>query len=143
MVSRDGGIPLVGHAYAGNRPDVAVFSEVVDELVTRYRAIAAEDDELTVVFDAGQNSTDNFAHLADVGLHFVGSLPPSDYPELLAIPARRRAVIDAERYPGLTGYETRVHALGADRRVLLTTLRLCTPNNPAASTRPSPKPPGR
>ncbi len=120
VVTRDGGVPLVGHAYAGNRPDVAVFSAVVDELVARYRVTAADDDELTVVFDAGQNSAANFAHLVEVGLHFIGSLSPSDYPDLLAVPARRRTVIDAERYPGLTGYETRVPALGADRRVLLT-----------------------
>jgi transposase len=120
VVTRDGGVPVVGHAYAGNRPDVAVFPAVVDELVARYRAIAAADGELTVVFDAGQNSAANFAHLAEVGLHFIGSLPPSDYPELLALPARRRAVIDAARYPGLTGYETIGEALGAPRRILLT-----------------------
>jgi transposase len=120
VVSRDGGVPLVGHAYPGNRPDVAVFGAVVDELVTRYRRMAAADDELTVVFDAGQNSAANFAHLAEVGLHFIGSLPPSDYPDLLAIPARRRRKVDAERYPGLTAVEGRAAALGADRRVVLT-----------------------
>ncbi|MHB8274472.1 MAG: IS1634 family transposase, partial [Dermatophilaceae bacterium] len=120
VVTRDGGVPLVGHAYAGNRPDVAVFPAVLDELVTRYRAMAAADEELTVVFDAGQNSAANFAHLGQVGLHFVGSLPPSDYPDLLAIPARRRAVVDAQRYGGLTAYESTADALGATRRVLLT-----------------------
>ena len=120
VVTRDGGIPLVGHAYPGNRNDVTIFPEVVDELVARYRAIAADDQELTVVFDAGQNSSDNFAHLTEAGLQFVGSLPPSDYPDLLALPARRLAVIDAERFPGLTGYETTAEALGARRRVLLT-----------------------
>ena len=120
VVTRDGGIPLVGHAYPGNRNDVTIFPEVVDELVARYRAIAADDQELTVVFDAGQNSAGNFAHLADAGLQFVGSLPPSDYPDLLALPARRLAVIDAKRFPGLTGYETTAEALGARRRVLLT-----------------------
>ena len=120
VVTRDGGVPLAGHAYPGNYNDVKVFPEVVDELVARYRAVAAEDQDLTVVFDAGQNSAGNFAHLADAGLQFVGSLPPSDYPDLLAIPARRLAVIDAGRFPGLTGYETRAEALGATRRVLLT-----------------------
>jgi transposase len=120
VVSRDGGIPLVGHGYAGNRPDVAVFPAVVDELVARYRALAAADDELTVVFDAGQNSAANFAHLAEVGLHFVGSLPPSDHPDLLAAPARRRALVDAGRFGGLTAWESRVAALGAQRRVVLT-----------------------
>jgi transposase len=120
VVTRDGGIPLVGHAYPGNRPDVAVFPAVVDELLTRYRALAAADQELTVVFDAGQNSAANFTHLAQVGLHFIGSLPPSDYPQLLAFPARRRRVVDAERYPGLTALESHIDALGAQRRVLLT-----------------------
>jgi transposase len=120
VVSRDGGVPLVGHPYPGNRPDVAVFPAVVDELVARYRAIAAADGELTVVFDAGQNSTANFTHLTEVGLHFVGSLPPSEHPDLLAVPAGRRRVVDADRFGGLSAYETRTPALGADRRVVLT-----------------------
>ena len=120
VVTRDGGVPLVGHAYPGNRNDVTVFPDVVDELVARYRGLAADDQDLTVVFDAGQNSADNFAHLAEAGLQFVGSLPPSDYPDLLALPASRLAVIDAGRFPGLTGYETTAGALGATRRVLLT-----------------------
>lgn len=120
VVSRDGGVPIVGYPYPGNRNDVSIFPAVVDELVTRYRGLAADDQELTVVFDAGQNSAANFAHLADVGLHFVGSLPPSDYPDLLAVPARKRRTVDVQRYGGLTAYETRVDALGAPRRVLLT-----------------------
>jgi transposase len=105
-------VPLVGHAYAGNRPDVAVFTTVVDELVARYRALATADAELTVVFDAGQNSAANFAHLAETGLHFVGSLPPSDHPELLALPAAARHLVDPERYGGLGAYDTRATALG-------------------------------
>jgi transposase len=120
VVTRDGGVPLAGHAYPGNHNDVKVFPDVVDELVARYRAIAADDQDLTVVFDAGQNSAGNFTHLADAGLQFVGSLPPSDYPDLLALPASRLAPVDAARFPGLTGYETTAAALGATRRVLLT-----------------------
>jgi len=131
VVSRDGGVPLVGYPYPGNRPDVAVFPAVVDELVARYRALAADDQDLTVVFDAGQNSAANFAHLPDVGLHFVGSLPPSEHPELLALPARDRTSVDAGRYGGLTAYETRINALGAQRRVLLTH----SPNLHAKQTR--------
>jgi transposase len=120
VVTRDGGIPLAGHACPGNHNDVRVFPDVIDELVARYRELAAEDQDLTVVFDAGQNSAASFTHLADARLQFVGSLPPSDYPDLLAIPVRRLAMIDAERFPGLTGQESRVTALGAERRVILT-----------------------
>jgi transposase len=76
VVTRDGGVPQAGHAYPGNRNDVTVFPEVAGELVARYLAVAAEDQDLTAAFDAGQNSPGNFAHLADAGVQFVGSLPP-------------------------------------------------------------------
>ena len=69
---------------------------------------------------AGIPVTRAHPHLAGAGLQFVGSLPPSDYPDLLALPASRLAPVDAARFPGLTGYETTAAALGATRRVLLT-----------------------
>ena len=39
-----------------------------------------------MVYDAGQNSRDNHATVEETGLGFVGSLPPSDHPDLLAVP---------------------------------------------------------
>ena len=41
MVTRDGGIPLVSHAYPGNRPDVTQFATMIDLLASRHPAIAA------------------------------------------------------------------------------------------------------
>ena len=46
---------------------------------------------MTVVFDAGQNSQDNFAFLAATGLRYVGSVPASDCPDLTALPASLRS----------------------------------------------------
>jgi transposase len=123
VVTRDGGVPLVSHTYPGNRPDVTQFTVMIDELVARHTALAAAHGapaEVTVVFDAGQNSTANFDHLAASGLRFVGSVPPSDCPDLLALPARRRTAVDADRFDGLSAYETRRTVYGADRRVVLT-----------------------
>jgi len=125
VVTRDGAVPVVSHAYPGNRPDVTQFTDVIDELVSRYRtliddAASAGTPAPTVVFDAGQNSAANFAHLDATGLGFVGSLPPSEHPELLAVPARRRRPVDADRYPGLTAFDTRATVFGIDRRVVLT-----------------------
>jgi transposase len=75
---------------------------------------------MTVVFDAGQNSEDNFAHLASAGLHYVGSVPASDCPELTALPASVRSIADKDRFGGLTAYDTRREVYGADRRAILT-----------------------
>jgi transposase len=120
VVTADGGVPVCSHAYQGNRPDVTQFSAVLDELVARFGRLAQASDTLTVVYDAGCDSTNGQAEVDASPLHFVGSLRPSDHPELLAIPARRFGTVDATRFPGLTALETRTTALGAERRVILT-----------------------
>jgi len=125
VVTRDGGIPLVSHAYPGNRPDVTQFAKMIDLLTARHAALALQAGvpdkaQMTVVFDAGQNSEANFEHLTDAGLAFVGSIPPSDCPDLLALPADDRAVVDADRFGGLTALQTRRVVYGAERRVVLT-----------------------
>ncbi|MCA1682040.1 MAG: IS1634 family transposase [Actinobacteria bacterium] len=125
VITRDGGIPVVSHAYAGNRPDVTQFATMIEKLTGGYQELLAASGhtgagEVTVVFDAGQNSTANFAYLASSGLGYVGSVPPSDHPDLLALPASRRRPVDADRFPGLTALTTRREIYGVDRRVVLT-----------------------
>src|SRR5665809_111506 len=75
---------------------------------------------MTVVFDAGQNSQDNFAQLAATGRHHIGSLPASDCPELTALPASVRSIVDRDRFGGLTALVTRREVCGAERRAILT-----------------------
>jgi transposase len=120
VVTRDGGIPIVSHAYPGDRPDVTQFTTVLDELVTRYRLLVHGVESLTVVYDAGQNSAANHAQVEATGIGFVGSLPPSDHPDLLDIPRSRYRTVDADRFGDLTGYDTTVTALGVTRRAVLT-----------------------
>jgi transposase len=86
-VTRTGGIPLAWHAYPGNRPDVTQFPTLIDHLVRQYTHSTTVEGtaptgadpagSMTVVFDAGQNSAGNFAHLAEAGLRFIGSVPPT------------------------------------------------------------------
>jgi len=69
-------------------------------------------EALTVVYDAGQSSAANHAVVEASGIGFVGSLPPSDHPDLLAIPRSRYRPVDTDRYPGLACVDTTVTALG-------------------------------
>ena len=123
VVSTDGGIPLVSHAYPGNRPDVTQFGDMVSELARRFEALVGDQDgarRLTLVFDAGQNSEANYALLDGLPFHFVGSLPPSDHPDLLAVGKENYVPVDEERFPGLRAFEATKDVFGEQRRVVLT-----------------------
>jgi transposase len=126
VVTRDGGIPLTWHAYPGDRPDVTQFTTMIDQLLSQYQAVTAAAGvpagaaDMTVVFDAGQNSEDNFAYLAGTGLHYVGSVPASDCPDLTALPATARSAVGQGRLSGLTAFDTRRVTYGTERRTVLT-----------------------
>jgi transposase len=134
VVTRAGGIPLVWHAYPGNRPDVTQFPTLIEQLKQRYTRLADHTADtasaggaavtdwpsMTVVFDAGQNSTANFDYLRESGLRFVGSVPPGDCPDLLALPAADRTTVDRSRFPGLSAIDTHRVVYGQHRRVVLT-----------------------
>jgi transposase len=126
VVTRDSGIPLTWHAYPGSKPDVTQFPDMITQLCAQYQAVCAaaglpaQAADMTVVFDAGQNSEDNFAHLARTGLHYIGSVPASDCPDLTALPASKRTAVDKDRFGGLTAYDTRRNVYGAQRRTILT-----------------------
>lgn len=119
VVTRDGGIPLLSHAYPGDRPDVTQFATMVEQLLARYADLAPAKD-LTLVYDAGQNSGDNHEVIEAAELGFVGSLPPSDHPDLLAVPRSRFRQVDPNAFPGLTFYDTAATALGVTRRAVIT-----------------------
>ncbi|MDQ1293996.1 MAG: hypothetical protein QG608_1879 [Actinomycetota bacterium] len=122
VVTRDGGVPLLSPTYPGNPPDVTQLPAILSELCDRYTALAAGPeplDQVTVVFDAGQNSQDNFTDLRERKIGYVTSLPPSDHPDLLALPEGDRSPVDPVRFPGLTAWETRKTVYGKETRVIL------------------------
>ena len=97
---------------------------MIDVLAGRHAAICAASGqahaEMTVVFDAGQNSDANFAHLAGTRLRYAGPVPASDCGELTALPASARTIVDETRFGGLTALDTRREVYGRERRAILT-----------------------
>ena len=126
VVTRVGGIPLTWHAYPGNKPDVTQFPKMIDQLKAQYEQVCAaagmpaDAAGMTVVFDAGQNSEANFTHLAASRLHYIGSVPASDCPDLTGLPASKRSVVDKDRFGELTACDTSRQVYGAQRRAILT-----------------------
>ncbi|MCK4307801.1 IS1634 family transposase, partial [candidate division WOR-3 bacterium] len=83
MVSREDQFPLFHKTYRGNKNDITVFKEVFPTLLHRLKSISKELADITVIFDKGNNSKDNFRKLDSEGLYYVGSLVPSYFKDLI------------------------------------------------------------
>lgn len=84
LVSRKEQFPLFHQTYPGNKNDITVFKEVFESLLKRVKKISRELSDITVVFDKGNNSKDNF-HLLDgtKDFHYVCGLVPSYFKKLV------------------------------------------------------------
>ena len=124
LVTSDGDVPLFHHTYPGNQPDSVTFQSVADELALRCRDLAGGVSDITLVFDKGNNSAENLASAGRGPFHFVGSLVPTQHPELLAVPRRKMRRLDPETLPAVWSYRTRKKVFGCERTIL------CTFNQP-------------
>jgi transposase len=124
LVTADGEVPLFHHAYPGNQHDAVTFRSVADELAERCRRLAEGVGDITLVFDKGNNSAENLQGVEQGPYHFVGSLVPTQHPELLAIPRRRMRRLDPAQLPAVWSRRTQKVVFGVPRTVL------CTFNEP-------------
>lgn len=91
LVSVDFHVPLLWKVYPGNQHDSITFAQALRELTTRYQALARDCQSITLIFDKGNNSANNQELLDGSGFHFVGSLVPTHFADLLAIPLKQFA----------------------------------------------------
>jgi len=120
VVSREFHIPLLFDTYPGNLSDSQEFLRILKDLLPRYRSLCGQA-ELTLVFDKGNNSEANFKQIKRLsGLHFIGSLVPSQHVDLLEIPLSRFQALEGQRLQGVLAYRTRKEVFGAERTVVVT-----------------------
>ena len=62
LVTADFHVPLFWKVYPGNQHDSVTFSEVLKELTGRYRDLTRDCEDITLVFDKGNNSAGNQIH---------------------------------------------------------------------------------
>lgn len=120
LVSAEFHIPLLHRVYAGNVNDTTEFRSITEELSTHYRQLAAACDHITLVFDKGNNSEEAFATLQDTPFHFVGSLVPSQHPDLLAIPRRQFHSLTTAGLEEVEVYRTEKKVFGQPRTIIVT-----------------------
>jgi transposase len=75
---------------------------------------------MTLVFDKGNNSKENLERVGRGPYHFVGSLVPTQHPELLGVSQKRMRRLDAALLPAVWSFRTRKKLFGVERTVLIT-----------------------
>jgi len=120
LVSVDFHIPLLWKVYPGNQHDSQTFSQVLKELTARFQVFARECDSITLINDKGNNSADNQEDLDHTKYHFVGSLVPTHYSDLLAIPLRKFRHLQEARLRSIRAYRLRHQVWGQERTLVIT-----------------------
>jgi len=120
LVTGDFQVPLFHCLYPGNHNDPTSFRSVVGELVERYRMLTDGVEDVTLVFDKGNNTEDTLEVVAKT-YHVVGSLVPGHHQDLLAIPRKRFDRLDPDRFPNeVSAYRTTKKVFGRSFTVLVT-----------------------
>ena len=121
MVSTDFNIPLFSHPYPGNQNDPTTFSQAIDGLLNRLNELSNQCQEVTVVFDGGNNSKDNIKQLDKSCYHFITSLTLSHHNDLLEVPLRKFETFEDEpRLEGCSAYRTTKKVWEQERTIVIT-----------------------
>lgn len=119
LVSREGQLPLLSQIYPGNENDATCFPKALSLIRERLQTLGLPMERLTLVFDRGNNSKDNFKAV-DKGPHgYVAALSPASVPDLRDLPASAYRVIPDGPLAGIPVLRERRVVWGAERTVLM------------------------
>jgi transposase len=119
LTTRTHQLPLLHHAYAGDRPDAPTTRELADRLRRRFEAVLERASRVTVVYDRGAHS-DELLQLFEPGeFHFVCGLQANRYRQRLEV--ARGELTELSELPGFQAKRSEVTIAG--RRYTLLCVR--------------------
>ena len=120
LVTADFHVPLFHHTYPGNQPDAPTFAGLTDALVARCNRFVEGVEGVTLIFDKGNNSQDNLRAVDVSSYHFVGSLVPTQHPDLLQISRDELRSLAEEGLPTVYAHRTTKTVFGRKRTIVVT-----------------------
>jgi len=120
LVARDGHIPLCSHVYEGKQVDAKVFGESLTKIKKRLASLSLALEDVTLVYDKGNNSKANQAHIDDLEIGYVGSLCPEQHRDLVDIPlSHYQPFPDDSPLAGIPRLRRTKDVWGIERTILL------------------------
>jgi transposase len=115
-------IPLFHEIYPGNTNDAKRFSDVIDLLKERYTKFGIKDNQVTLIFDRGNNSKSNVEKLIEetpCKFHFIGGLRQSQSNKLLIEAENSYSPLSDESLRNTTAYRTKKEEFGLQVTVVI------------------------
>ena len=121
MVSPDFNIPLFHEVYPGNDPDSKEFGAVIERLKARFMKLCSDPQNVTLVFDKGNNSPGNIDLIMNTERHFkvVGTLKLSQCKSLLNIAKHRYVRVSGYESKNVTAYRETLTVYNQEMTVLV------------------------
>jgi transposase len=123
MVSSKFNIPLFHETYPGNRNDSKQFNNITDKLKLRLSKVSANIDDMTLVFDKGNNSE----HIIDfvenetiAKLNFNGGLRLNQCPEFHDLEIAQYTPLEGDLFHGTLAFRTQKELYGRKFTVIIT-----------------------
>jgi transposase len=120
LTTRDFHVPLLHMVYGGNIADSTQFGSVIEQLVSRYKQLRDFCPHVTLVFDKGNNSQENFDAFPQTQMHFVGSLKLCQCSELLEVPLSKYRQLRDAGLEAVRSYRAQQTVFGQQRTVVVT-----------------------
>ena len=113
-------LPVLSEVTPGNLGDPETFTRAFDALVKRLEHLEVATEKLTLVFDRGVNSTDNFDDVLGA-MHVIAALDRPQAQKLFVTPVTEFRPVSKDSHGApVLGYSTRWEGFGRDWRVLVT-----------------------
>ncbi|MBF0443552.1 MAG: IS1634 family transposase [Oligoflexales bacterium] len=120
LVTKDEQIPLFHKTYQGNKNDITSFKENFSGLLSRLRNVTKQLADVTMVFDKGNNSRDNFKKIDnETQLYYVAGLVPSYFKDLIEEANKNYSTIKIDDLE-LPAYRIKKEVWGKERTCLVT-----------------------
>src|SRR4030042_1009059 len=120
LVTNEDNIPFMHETYAGNIHDSTEFPELIDGIVNYLTDLKINTEDITLVFDKGNNSTDNIGKLISK-MSFVASAKFDQAEELLDVPLEDfRHIYTNSKDHEIYGYRTKNTFFGKEFTTIVT-----------------------
>jgi transposase len=119
LTTKDFFLPIFSYIYQGNRNDVSIFPEYLEKMLEKLKSIVGQVEEITLVFDKGNNSPKGMDILKEKKLGYVGTLSIYSHPDLIKIPYKKYHQIELTGGKKILVHRTEKELWGKEHRIII------------------------